>query len=126
MTTLDEFLHKRGADQAALVASVEATIGLDKGDMLLAVGSLVEGLGNDKSYIDLVLITSRDLASCLPDEVALVVGNYLADVQVLQKISWTSCLLALKRGSNVRGISQVPQDSRPKSADCCTDCFMAF
>ena len=85
MTTLDEFLHKRGADQAALVASVEATIGLDKGDMLLAVGSLVEGLGNDKSDIDLVLITSRDLASCLPDEVALVVGNYLADVQVLQK-----------------------------------------
>lgn len=82
---LVELLSLRGADLPSVVASVNAAIGLRVGDLLLAAGSLVEGLGNRRSDVDLLLITPRDPHS-LParDELALIAGRCLIDLRVLQ------------------------------------------
>ncbi|HLL46536.1 MAG TPA: hypothetical protein VK399_07495 [Longimicrobiaceae bacterium] len=81
---LEEYLGSRGVDPAALVDQVHAKIGLLPEDVLMAVGSLVEGLGTTKSDLDLVLITSRPSEQQPPGgELAVVVGSLLADVRVL-------------------------------------------
>lgn len=85
MIDLQEFLRRGGADLPSVVAKVESTVGLQPDDELLAVGSLVEGLGSCKSDLDLFLITPRD-DSLLPaqDHIAVVVGKCLVDVLVLR------------------------------------------
>lgn len=81
---LEEYLGSRGVDPAALVDQVHAKLGLLPADVLLAVGSLVEGLGTTRSDLDLVLITSRPAEEHPPGgEVAVVMGQLLADVRVL-------------------------------------------
>jgi hypothetical protein len=82
---LFEFLNLRGTDLPSIVTSVKTTVGLHPDDVLLAVGSIVEGLGNRKSDVDLLLITSRDPAA-LParDELGLVAGRCLVDLRVLR------------------------------------------
>jgi hypothetical protein len=78
-----EFLRYRGVDLPAIVAYTQAKVGLEPTDVLLAVGSLAEGLGNNKSDLDLLLITPRDASDFPSHEVPLVVGRCLSDVQVL-------------------------------------------
>jgi hypothetical protein len=78
-----EFLRLRNIDLPAIVASAQASVGLDSDDLLLAVGSLAEGLGNSKSDLDLILITPRDATVLPAHDVALVVGTCLFDIQVL-------------------------------------------
>jgi hypothetical protein len=78
-----QFLHRRNIDPYAIVASAQASVGLDRGDVLLAVGSLAEGLGNSKSDLDLLLITPRDTGVLPSHDVALVVEKCLFDIQVL-------------------------------------------
>lgn len=80
--TISEFMACRDADIRDAVQAVESTAGLRPDDVLLGVGSVVEGLGNSKSDLDLVLITRRDDA-CLPREIAVVVGRCLSDVQIV-------------------------------------------
>jgi hypothetical protein len=66
------------------VARVSEVAGLYPGDELLAVGSLVEGLGSCKSDLDLLLVTPR-AEQLLPAEehVATVAGRCLMDILVL-------------------------------------------
>jgi hypothetical protein len=92
-----EFLRRKGADLPAVVASVETAIGLRPDDVLLGVGSIVEGLGNSKSDMDLLLITSRDQAS-LPsrDELGLVVGRCLIDLRII-RTAWIDEVIARLR-----------------------------
>lgn len=82
---LETFLQLRGAVLPAVVSAVQAKVGLTDDDVLLAVGSLVEGLGTPKSDLDLMLITPRDPAT-LPaeDHVTLVVARCLIDMRVLR------------------------------------------
>jgi hypothetical protein len=77
---LGEYLRHKEIDFSAILASAQETIGFEPADVLLAVGSLVEGLGNRKSDLDLLLITIRPTAA---REIALVVGKCLMDVQLL-------------------------------------------
>ena len=82
---LDEFCRAGGVEFPSLVEKVDSSVGLNDDDFLLAVGSLVEGLGNSKSDLDLLLITPR--AECLlppQDEIALMVGRCLVDIRILR------------------------------------------
>jgi hypothetical protein len=80
-----EYLHNHGIALPRLVAEIGAAVGIASDDVLLAAGSLVEGLGNAKSDIDLVLLTSRnDIAFSSLDCVALLFGNCLIDIKVIQ------------------------------------------
>ena len=90
---LEEFCRAREIDLPSVAASVSAGVGLRPNDGLLAVGSLVEGIGNSKSDLDLLLITARPEAE-LPaqDEVALIVGRCVVDVRILRS-SWVEELL---------------------------------
>jgi len=83
--TIDEFLRLRDTELAAVMANVEATTGLGAGDVLLAVGSLAEGLGNSKSDLDLLLLTPRGKSSLASEDHAmLVAGRCLVDVRILR------------------------------------------
>ncbi|MDB5656508.1 MAG: hypothetical protein JWQ94_4121 [Tardiphaga sp.] len=82
---ITEFLRLRSIGLPAIVAGAQASIGLQPDDLLLAVGSLAEGLGNSKSDLDLILVSPRDVLMLPAHDVALVVGTCLFDIQVLQR-----------------------------------------
>lgn len=81
---LDEFLELHGTGLPSVVREVRAKFGLDSGDLVLAVGSTVEGLGNRKSDLDLVLITPKSPAELgATGEVTMVVDRCLIDLRLL-------------------------------------------
>lgn len=80
---LHEYLTLRGADLAGVVTAVDTAVGLGSQDVLLAVGSLVEGLGTPKSDVDLLLLTPRAANSLPSGEVALVVSRCLIDMRIM-------------------------------------------
>lgn len=82
---IDDFLSFRGTDKAGVIAAVEAHLGVEAGDVLLAAGSLAEGLGSAKSDLDLFLITDRAAAQGTRDEVVLSVGRSVVDVRILPR-----------------------------------------
>src|SRR5690349_7912955 len=82
---LAEFLRSRNTNLQGIVDNARAAAGLSDGDVLLAVGSLVEDLGNSKSDVDLVLVTPRDGEAMPSDEIAMVVGTCVSDVLVLPR-----------------------------------------
>lgn len=83
--TIAEFLCLKGTTLSDVVAKVDETVGLSAHDVLLAVGSIAEGLGNSKSDLDLLFITPRGESSpLLPDDVSLVVDRCLIDMRVLR------------------------------------------
>ena len=82
---LDDFLHRKGIDLPSIVDCVESNLGLGVDDVLLAVGSLVEGLGTIKSDLDLWLITPRPEHLLPPqEEIGLPVGRCLVDVRIFK------------------------------------------
>lgn len=84
MVDLNEFLASKGTSLAEVFAQAERSVPIGEDDMLLAVGSLVEGLGTTKSDVDLLLLTRRTAAD-LPaeDHVTWVSGKSLVDMQIL-------------------------------------------
>jgi hypothetical protein len=83
--TLDEFLQLRQTQLPAVLLHVQKTVGLGAEDVLLAVGSIVEGLGNSRSDLDLLLITPRDLGPrAARGSVTLVAGKCIIDVRVIK------------------------------------------
>src|SRR5829696_2572280 len=82
--TLDEFLQLRQTQLPAVLAHVQNTVGLGADDVLIAVGSIVEGQGNSRSDLDLILITPRDPSPRVAGgSVTLVAGKCIIDVRVL-------------------------------------------
>ncbi|MBN3834978.1 hypothetical protein [Burkholderia sp. Ac-20344] len=80
---VEEFLHLGETDLPSVRTSIADMVGLDDDDILLAVGSLAEGMGSRKSDLDVLLITSRP-ASALPpqDEVIWALGKCVVDVRI--------------------------------------------
>lgn len=83
VVSLEEHLAQRGTDLSAVLVHVRERTGIGPGGALLAVGSLVEGLGTTKSDLDLLLVTSRHEALA-SDVVTLVVGKSVVDMRVLR------------------------------------------
>ncbi len=82
-TALDEHLERLGTDQASLLESVNDAVGLRSGDVVLAVGSLAEGLGNRKSDLDLLLVTGDDDSQRAQKEHCWAIGRRVVDLRVL-------------------------------------------
>jgi hypothetical protein len=80
---LAKFLASKAINLCDIASGIQSSVGLGPRDILLAVGSLVEGLGNSKSDVDLLLITTGDASELPSREVALVVGNCVFDLQIL-------------------------------------------
>jgi len=79
---LSEFLDGQGVDLSTVTRAVTDRLGRAGDDRLLAVGSVVEGLGNQKSDLDMMLVTPRT-AETGTGAVTVVVGRCLVDVQIL-------------------------------------------
>ncbi|MCP3102416.1 hypothetical protein LZ198_26440 [Myxococcus sp. K15C18031901] len=81
---LAEFLARRKVTLEAITARAREALRLTDGDVLFVCGSLVEGLGNETSDIDLYLVTSRtDITFTSLRDVAFAVGPIVCDVRVL-------------------------------------------
>ncbi|MEX3900960.1 MULTISPECIES: nucleotidyltransferase domain-containing protein [Paraburkholderia] len=80
---VEEFLHWGETDLPSVRTSIADMVGLEDDDILLAVGSLAEGMGTRKSDLDVLLITSRP-ASALPprDEVIWALGKCVVDIRI--------------------------------------------
>lgn len=80
---VEEFLHLGETDLPSVRTSIADMVGLADDDILLAVGSLAEGMGSRKSDLDVLLITARP-AAALPtqDEVIWALGKCVVDVRV--------------------------------------------
>lgn len=84
LTAFEDALALGGTDESAVVAVVDSAVDLGDGDVLLAVGSLVEGLGTTKSDVDLLLIRAGDGDGDAPDtETAWMVGRCIVDLRVI-------------------------------------------
>jgi len=81
---LADYLLARGIALEELVSGIRKNIQFDPDDVLFAAGSLVEGLGNLKSDVDLYLLTSRDDIACTSlNSFALVLNGSLIDVRIV-------------------------------------------
>lgn len=81
---LFDFLNRQGISLDDVVEQAKASLYLTASDVLFACGSLIEGLGNDKSDLDLILITGRqDIPFTSLNDVALIVGGCVIDVRVI-------------------------------------------
>ena len=80
---IDEFLRLRETQMPAVLMNVDRAVGLGPDDVLLAVGSIVEGLGNSRSDLDLLFITPRHDSQTVQSSVTLVVGKCIIDVAIL-------------------------------------------
>lgn len=80
---IDEFLRHRETQMPAVLTSVDRAVGLGADDVLLAVGSIVEGLGNSRSDLDLLFITPPSESQAEKSSVTLVVGKCIIDVTIL-------------------------------------------
>lgn len=78
--TLEEFLQLRNTQASTIVETVAKAVGLGPDELLLAVGSIVEGHGNSRSDLDLLLITPRDFGS----SATFVAGKCIVDVRFLK------------------------------------------
>jgi len=85
MVDLVPFLEDKGTSLADVVRFANARLPLRADDVLLAVGSLVEGLASDKSDLDLLLLTRRD-GSELPEDgnIGWTAGRCLVDMRVVE------------------------------------------
>lgn len=83
---LADFLNYQDISLDDVVEQAKASLHLTAGDVLFSCGSLVEGLGNEKSDLDLILITTRqDIPFTSLNDVALIVGRCIVDVHVVQR-----------------------------------------
>jgi len=82
---LEAFLRLHDADLDLVVEGARTIAPLERGDSLIAVGSLAEGLGNRKSDVDLLLVTPRpQYAQASPDEVlSFVAGRCIVDMRIV-------------------------------------------
>lgn len=77
------FLERRGITLGQIVDEVRRAVRLRPGDILFLSGSLAEGLGNDQSDIDLILITDReDISFTSLSDVLLPVDTCVIEVAV--------------------------------------------
>lgn len=85
---LSNVLGHAGSSEAELVERVDRECELRPGDVLLAAGSLVEGLGNTKSDIDLILIRTDDAdGTKLDEDFGFMLGRVVTDIRVLASSS---------------------------------------
>lgn len=84
VVSLEQHLAQRGADLASILTAVRESTGIGPDDALLAVGSLVEGLGTTKSDLDLLLIAARPEPPA-SDVVTLVSGTSVVDMRILRR-----------------------------------------
>jgi len=84
--TLEEYLSKRCTSVADIIQGVTDRLGFADNDFLFFAGSLVEGLGNYRSDVDLYLFTNRDLSTHFDftNTVILSVQGIVVDVEVFQ------------------------------------------
>lgn len=81
---LKSYLQRHGLSTSHLVEVSESQLGLTGGDVLCAIGSLVEDLGNGRSDVDLLLITDRtNIATTYPSVAVLPLGSLYIDVYIL-------------------------------------------
>lgn len=92
---LDEFLSQGGTDLASVLAALNADVRLHCEDEILAVGSLVEGIGNSRSDLDLLVITPRLRDQLRDTEFALVSGRCLIDVKLVPRADYAALIARL-------------------------------
>ncbi len=104
--------HDLGLDDMAARAS--EALGLAPGDVLFACGSLVEGLGNERSDVDLYLVTSRrDIRFTSLTDVTFHVGPCVVDVRVIQPAHLDALLQRFDEWSR--------QPRQPRLSSCLTE-----
>jgi hypothetical protein len=78
------YLRSHRIGLSDILAKVDESVALQPDEVLFAAGSIVEGLGDTKSDLDLFLLTSRsDIALSSLNCLALLVGDCLIDIRVL-------------------------------------------
>jgi hypothetical protein len=106
---LAAFLDHHQINLEEVVAQTDAAVHLSRGDILFVSGSLVEGLGNAKSDLDLFLITRRDnIQFTSLNDVTISAGDCLIDMRVLQ---YSAIEGLLKRFKNWAGRPQPPRSA---------------
>ncbi|WP_420412400.1 hypothetical protein [Roseibium sp.] len=87
---LSQFLLKRHLSIDAITEGLCAALGFEYGDILIAVGSLAEELGNERSDFDIMLVTSRtNFTFTYPNVIVATIADITVDIAVVQN-SWAT------------------------------------
>jgi hypothetical protein len=90
---LADFLSYKGISLEDILEEAKERLHLASGDVLVLCGSLVEGLGNQKSDLDLILITDRqDIQFTSLNDVVLIVNKCFIDIQVVHYLQMEQLL----------------------------------
>ncbi len=90
---LDEFLKEAGFLLADLQAHLHTTLEPQLGEVVFVCGSLVEGLGNTASDIDIVLITARERAGVSETgNIVTMLGPIICDTFIMTPDALNSLL----------------------------------
>lgn len=110
---LDDYLASRGNSWKAMVEAVAARVNLQADDILVATGSLVDGLGNTRSDIDFFLITDRtDVAFTSLCDIALEADGCHVDIRTVPLAEATDLVARFSRWA------EAPRE--PRSSFCFT------
>ena len=81
---LADFLSYKGISLEDILEEAKKCLRLASGDVLIVCGSLVEELGNQKSDLDLILITARqDIPFTSLNDVTIIVKQCVIDIRVI-------------------------------------------
>lgn len=87
---VETYLRAHGASLTLVSTCLQSQLHLQADEVVVAVGSLAEGMGTRKSDMDLVLITPGCRGSS--GSLSLLVGSCLLDIRILHATEWESLL----------------------------------
>src|SRR5688572_25619549 len=80
-----DFLNYHGISISDVATLATSTLNLTTDDTLFVCGSVVEGFGNEKSDLDLLLVSAReDLPLTSRDAILLKMGHCAIDLRVIR------------------------------------------
>ncbi len=90
---IDDCLRRNHLDLNTILNKAKKALNLSAGDVLFLSGSLAEGLSNEKSDLDLFLITARqDIPFTSLNKVTLVIHSCFIDICIIQYSDVTTLL----------------------------------
>jgi predicted nucleotidyltransferase len=106
---LSDFLNYHGITLKDVAALAESSLHLTADDTLFVCGSVVEGFGNEKSDLDLLLISAREnLPLTSRDATLLMMGRCAIDLRVIRRAAAEELLK--------RFVDWVDEPRQPRSA----------
>ncbi|QOK99018.1 hypothetical protein HF909_21795 (plasmid) [Ralstonia pseudosolanacearum] len=110
VTPLSSFLGRHGLALPELGRELESRLSLKEGEWLFAAGSLVEGLGNDCSDLDVYIVTADvERVETRSTSQALDLNGVMVDIEVIRRNEIERLGMVFKTSASLASPRRVPE-----------------